>query len=240
MKNTQDRFLISGLSLAVLFSVGSAFAADEAARVNMNTTALIQQSNAKLQANDRKLSEIEGIIARAESARGKDKDQLSDSLSTSLSVYAKGMMDSFDTAINQAQMAAKSEGKRGTLELIEPFEALASKHEQQMNQASERGLHVWPDGRVSFLKMNNDSHWVMLDSISDFFISPAQAAIAVPVVTACKSPTNWSICTPALATAAQQALVAKSEFKTCWDAAKKPGQGIKRALCTAKLVARLA
>ena len=101
------------------------------------------QFTTSLQARERELASIEQLFTRIEATKlPAEKEKLSDELSQPLDAYAKGMMESINTAMKQADLAAKSQGKQGNTGLLKPFEDLAVKHEQRMKKLDERAQKI--------------------------------------------------------------------------------------------------
>jgi hypothetical protein len=237
--------LTLSLCLGVIFTHATGYAAEE--RGAAGAIVSPAQFGTRLQDHDRQLTSIEALVTRIEAAKlTADKEKYSDDLSASLAAYAKAMMESFDTAMKQAELANKSQGKQGSTALLKPFEDLATQHENRMKKLDARAQKI-----KAPLKSSSTSEpaeggkmargWPMLEKISDFFISPAQAAIAITVAAACNQhPPNQTACAQAIATGVTQAAAARNTFNTCWNAAQKPLQGLKRLACTAALIVRLA
>lgn len=128
----------------IALGAGTAFAQTERGAPRVGTA----EFGTRLQASDRQLASIEQLFTQIEAAKlPAEKEKLFDELSQPLAAYAKGMMESFDTAMKQAELAAKSQGKQGSTRLVKPFEALAVKHEQRMKQLDERGEKIEIAGR---------------------------------------------------------------------------------------------
>ncbi|MBI2174675.1 MAG: hypothetical protein HYU33_05725 [Candidatus Omnitrophica bacterium] len=295
------------LATGILLAGGPVFAQERGTAGGIVSPA---QVGTRLQDNDRQLASIEQLFTRIEAAK-LITDNYADELSVPLAAYAKAMMESFDTAIKQAELAAKSQGKEGSTALLKPFEDLAVKHENRMKQLDmraqkivlqikegavqidksllqqltpqERGeflqtLHPRgvkemeqrhpelfkeppkPKGQPSGRKSSSTAEpaeggkvargWPMLEKISDFFISPAQAAIAIPVTAACTGPAVvFDLCGQATLIASNQISQAQTTFTACWNAAHGGGnkhwkhfhwKATMQTACTAVLVARLA
>lgn len=220
-----------------------------------------------LQARDRQLTSIEQLFTRIEAAKlPAEKEKLSDELSQPLAAYAKGMIEDFDTAMKQAQLAAKSQGRQGSIGLLKPFEDQAVKHEQRMKNLDARAQKIGGDiekgegaGETkkssSIVEPAKVAHgWPMLARISDFLISPAHAALAIPVVAACGSlvagnEAAWLPCVKSFVIAIPAGVAAVNQFDACWGAAhrhklRRDGHihfpALMHTACTATLVAKLA
>lgn len=209
------------------------------------------QFGTRLQDHDRQLTSIEGLFARIEAAKTTaDKDKHADELNNTLAAYAKAMMESFDTAMKQAERANKSRGKEGSTELLKSFEGLAVKHENRLKVLDERAQKIKAPAESSSTSEPVEGGrvargWPMLEKISDFFISPAQAAIALSVYSAChQSPPNQTACAQAIQTGTTQAAAAQATFNTCWNKYEntrpKWWRAILRTGCVTALAARLA
>lgn len=226
-----------------------------------------------LLARERQLTSIEQLFTRIEVAKlPGEKEKLSDELSKPLAAYAKAMMEDFDTAMKQAELAAKSQGKEGSTALVKPFEDLAKQHEGRMKTLDARAQKIGGDiekGEGETKKSSSIAEpteatkvargWPMLEKISNFLISPAHAAIAIPVVAACSQanpnsnppPTvaQFATCLLATQTAGGLRVQAQTTFTACWNAAhrhklKRDGHihfpALMHTACTATLLARLA
>lgn len=294
--------LTLSLCLGVIFTHATGYAAQE--RGTAGGIVSPAQVGTRLQDNDRQLASIEQLFTRIEAAK-LITDNYADELSVPLAAYAKAMMESFDTAIKQAELAARSQGKEGSTALLKPFEDLAVKHENRMKQLDGRAQKIvlqikegavqfdksllqqlTPQERGEFLqtlhprgvKEMEQRHpelfkgpptrpkssstaepaeggkvargWPMLEKISDFFISPAQAAIAAGVAAACTGPAVvFDLCGQATLIASNQTSQAQTTFTACWNAAHGGGnkhwkhlhwKGTMQTACTAVLVAKLA
>lgn len=272
MKLNQRRQLAQvALSTLMALGMGSAFAQVERGTQGGITSPV--QFDTKLKASDRQLGAIEGIFTRIETARlPAEKEKLTDELSRPLAAYAKGMIEGFSEAIKQAEIATKSQGKEGSTAILKPFEDLAAKHEQRLKKLDERAQKISSDiEKVEDQPKKSSSiaepaeaaklaiGWRLLEKISDLFISPAHAAIAIPVVTTCSNanpnsnppPTvaQFAACFVATQTAGALKDQAQITFTACWNAAhrhklKRDGHihfpALMHTACTATLVARLA
>lgn len=257
--NKRRQFAQAALFSLVALSVSTAFAES------------VAQFNASLQASDRQLASIEQLFTRIEAANlPAEKEKLSDGLSKPLAEYANGMIKSFDTALKQAELTAKTQGKEGSTALVKPFEDLAKRHEQRMKQLDGRAQKIGGDiekGEVETKKSGSIAEpaesakaahgWPMLEKVSDFFISPAQAALAIPVVAAC-GPLVLTVgvlhsalqaCVVSVANASTAGAQAVNQFNACWGAAhrhKKLKDGhihvpaLMHTACTATLIQKLA
>ena len=98
------------------------------------------QFSTSLQARERELASIEQLFTRIEAAKlPAEKEKLFNELSQPLEAYAKGMMESSNTALKQAEL--RSTG------LVKPFEDLAVKHEQRMKLLDVRAEKIEIAGR---------------------------------------------------------------------------------------------
>jgi hypothetical protein len=272
-----QRLVVGGMSVELksynqLLSGGSEHRGDakmNSKSINLNVWALIlstclgviitcagvaeaQERSTGLQANNSQLTSIEALFTQIEAAKtDRDKDKLAGNLESRLATYAKAMVASFTTAIKQAQLAAKTRGKEGSVELLKTFEDLAVDHENRLKRLDDQGQKMKSGstsepaegGRVAL-------GWRMLDKISDFFISPAQAAIAVTSWNVChglnsnSTAAQWAACANATSNAATQTTAAYATFNACWNGLDgvrpKWWRAIRRAGCVAVLVAKLA
>ena len=106
------------------------------------------QFSTSLQARERELASIEQLFTRIEAAKlPGEKERLFNELSQPLDAYAKGMMESSNTTLKQAELAAKTQGKEGSTGLLKPFEDLAVKHELKMKTLDERAQKIEIAGR---------------------------------------------------------------------------------------------
>ena len=229
------------------------------------------QFSTSLQARERELASIEQLITRIEAARlPSEKEKLSEGLSAPLDAYAKGMIENINTALKQAELGAKSQNKEGSTGLLKPFEDLAVKHEQRMKKLDERAQKIdrdiekgegEPPKKTSSIAEPAEGTkvargWPMLEKVSDFLISPAHAALAIPAVAACgpltvaSAGTAFILCLTAVGTTIPLVGLAVSKFSTCWSAAHnhriKNGDkhyhnmDLMRTSCIAILIATLA
>jgi hypothetical protein len=231
--NRNIRTLILGVFLGASLSwVGSAAA---------------QERNAALQENDKALTSIEGMFSQIEGAKtDEEKDKYADNFERSLASYAKAMMSSFDAALKQAELAAKSQGKEGNSEQLKAFEDLAVKHEKKLNDLDRQAKKAKPkSGSIWVPGMDGKLALGLLEKIGDALISPAEAAIALSVYSAChRSPPNQTACAQGIAAGLAQSSAANAAFNSCWDsyANRRPNwwRALLRTGCVATLVARLA
>jgi hypothetical protein len=247
MKKTLEQYgLPLLLAIGILLAGEPVFAQERRAAGEIVSPA---QFGTRLQGNDRQLVSIEQLFTRMEAAKvTADKEKYSDDLSDALAAYAKAIMESFDTANKQAELAAKSEGKGGSTALLKPFEDLAVKHENRLKQLDERAQKIMGSPKSSSISEPAEGGrvaggWPMLEKISDFFISPARAAIALSVYTACHQ-NNPPLCTQYTAWGITQTQAAWVIFNACWNNLEgtrpKWWRAILRASCTTGLVVRLA
>ncbi|HYR21520.1 MAG TPA: hypothetical protein VEP30_01170 [Chthoniobacterales bacterium] len=234
---------IWALTLSLCFGVIFTHATGYAAEAKVSPA----QFRSRLQGHDRQLTSIEASFTQIEAARATaDKDKYADALNDTMAAYAKGMMESFDTATKQAELANKSQGKEGSIALLKQFEDLAAKHERTLKQLDARAQKMKaPPEASAYEPAEGDNGWSLLEKIGDFFISPAQAAIAVSTYNQChQSPPNQAACAQAIVNAVTQGNAARNVFNTCWNNQEsvrpKWWRAVKRAACTAVLVARLA
>lgn len=220
-----------------------------------------------LQARERQLTSIEQLFTRIEVSRlPAEKEKHADELDNILAAYAKGMIEDFDTAMKQAELAAKSQGKQGSIGLVKPFEDQAVKHEQSMKNLDARAQKLGRDIEKGETKKSSSiaepteaakvaRGWPMLEKISNFLISPAHAAIAIPVVAACSktniqlsntppTPAQYAACDQASQIASSLRVQAQTAFNTCWNKHEgtrpKLWRSTLRTGCVTALVAKLA
>jgi hypothetical protein len=198
-----------------------------------------------LQGNDRQLTSIEALFTQIESAKtDADRDKHADDLEARLAAYAKAMVGSFDAAIKQAELAAKSAGKEGSTEPLKAFEDQAVKHENALKQLDNRGQKLLPkSGSIS--EPAKGGKLALGGTIGDFFISPAEAAIALSVYNPCHlHPPTQPACNTAIANGITQAAAAHTAFNNCWNGLEgvrpKWWRAIRRVGCVVVLTARLA
>jgi len=80
--------------------------------------------------------------------------------------------------------------------------------------------------------------------IGNFFVSPAEAALAAPCVGVCWAK-NWAGCAACVGAAGSSAVNAWNDFVSCWNGAckckwYKPGCCAKKAWCLAKFIGKIA
>ena len=106
------------------------------------------QFSTSLQARERELASIEQLFTRIEAAKlPAEKEKLFNELIQPLDAYANGMIENINTALKQAELAAKTQGKEGSTGLVKPFEDLAVKHEQRMKLLDARAEKIEIAGR---------------------------------------------------------------------------------------------
>jgi hypothetical protein len=204
--------------------------------------------NAELQNNEKQLVSIEALFGQLEAAKTDDeRDKYSDNLDSSLAAYAKAMVASFYAGVDQAKLAAKTGNKEGDLAAVKSFEDLAHGHADRLDSLDSQAQKLLPKaGSITEPASGNKVFgWAMLEDLRDFFVSPADAAIAIPVIAACQGSTvNPVACAAAISTSVTQAAAAQATYNNCWNAQAnvKPKwwRAVKRAVCVAALVARLA
>lgn len=205
-----------------------------------------------LKANDSQLTSIETLFDQIDTAKADgDKDKLAGNLERRLSDYGRAMTAAFNAAVRQAELAAKSKGKQGSVEALKTFEDVAAKHEQRLKQLDERAKKMRSG---SILDLFNGSRlalgWRMLDTLGSFIVTPAEAAIAAVPYSICaglnsnSTAAQWAACNSAIATAIVQRQTAQANFNTCWNNLEgvrpKWWRAVRRAGCTALYIARLA
>ena len=201
----------------------------------------------ELQRNEKLLATIEGSFGQLQAAKADDaKDKEADVLENALSEYAKAMLASFDAAMEQARVVAKSGGKEGDAAAVSAFEAQASDHAKRLDGIDGQARKLLPKAGWLFEPAlpTPSSAFAMLEGAGSLLATPAEAAIAIPVAVACRQPVNPIACAQAIATAVTQGNAARNTFNQCWNAQEnvrpKWWRALKRAGCTAVLVARLA
>ena len=147
--NPRRQFAQVALFSLMALGAGSAFAQTERpASSGPGMSISPAQFSTSLQARERELASIEQLFTRIEAAKlPAEKEKLFNELSQPLDAYAKGMMQSFNTALKQAELAAKTQGKEGSTGLVKPFEDLAVKHEQRMKLLDARAEKIEIAGR---------------------------------------------------------------------------------------------
>ena len=223
------------------------------------------QFSSSLQARERELASIEQLFTRIEAAKlPAEKEKLSEGLSAPLDAYAKGMIESINTALKQAELAAKSQGKEGSTGLLKPFEDLAVKHEQRMKQLDVRakkiGSEIEKEKSSSIADPKDGAKvargWPLMEKVSDFLIPPAHAALAIPTVGVCGPLTVASVgtafvaCLAIIGTTIPLIATAVNQFSTCWSQAHnhrvRKGDGhyhnadLMRVTCATILIVKLA
>jgi len=201
----------------------------------------------ELLGRDKQLSSIETVFSQIEAAKTTDeRDKLSDNFENQLSSYAKGMLSSYDAAVMEATLSAKSQGKEGGIERLKAFEDLAVRHEVRLKALEERGKKLLPRGGSLMVPHGKVQYgWLLLDKIGDFFVSPAEAAIALSIWNPCHThPAAQPACNNAIASGVTQTAAAQSTFNSCWGSKEgvrpKWWRAILRAGCVTALGVRLA
>lgn len=208
------------------------------------------QFSIKLKDHDRQLALIEELVTRIEGAKmNEDKEKHANDLNDALAVYAKGMLESFDTAIKQTELSSNTKGKQGSVALLKSFEDLAVKHENKLKQIDARAQKIISLKSSSITGQAGSANVVyaepIIDNIINFFFPNAQAAIALSIKSACSAnPPNQTACNQAIITGATNANQARYEFNRCWAAQEnvrpKAWRAVKRIDCTLALIAKLA
>lgn len=225
--------------------VQSAYASEESKRPASGNE-VPSDFTASLKDIDRQLAEIEGVANKMHEARnGDQKDAFADDLESKLSQYSKEMFSSFRVAIQQANLAQKSGGRRGSIELLHNYEDLASNHERRLATIDKV---LQPEGGkpvASRSSNSNELSWRVGQVILNVLVPPAEAAIALSVNGACQqNPRNQVACTQAISNGNSLANSAQSQFAACWGGYEgtrpKAWRAVKRLGCSAALVARLA
>ena len=147
--NPRRQFAQAALFSLMALGAGSAFAQTERpASSGPGMSISTAQFSTSLQARERELASIERLFTRIEAAKlPAEKEKLFNELSQPLDAYAKGMLENLNTALKQAELAAKTQGKEGSTGLVKPFEDLAVKHEQRMKLLDARAEKIEIAGR---------------------------------------------------------------------------------------------
>lgn len=243
--------LTLSLCLGLIFTQPTGYAAAEE-RSSTGAVVSAPAFMARLQSNDKQLTSIETLMARMDAAKSSaDKDKYADNLNDTLAAYSKAMLESFDTATKQAELANNSQGREGNIALLRQFEGLAVRHERKLKQVDARAQRMMKASPGTTSTSDPDEGdevagvWSILNKIGDFFVTPAQAAIALSGYNACsQKPPNQVACAAAIAKGIIDGNTARVQFNTCWNnqANVKPAwwRALKRTACTVALVARLA
>lgn len=242
-KNSNHNTWALTLSLClIIFAVVTAYAAEESERMTSPLSSV--QFTTKLQGLDRQLASIQASVTEIAKAKtDAEKDKYGDALNDTLAAYAKGMLESFDIATNQAQMANKSQGKEGNMEELKQFEDLAARHERTLKQIDARAKKMKaPPGAPSMSESSSPaSGWSVLDKIGDLFVTPAEGAIALSVYNACnQNPPNQTACAQAIVSSVAQGNAARNTFNDCWNRYENTRPKWWRAICRAGCVTALA
>lgn len=275
--NERRQLLQVALFSLIAFGAGTSFAQTERAAPERPSpssqsgiTVPSAQFTTALQASDRQLASIEQLFTRIEAAKlPAEKEKLFNEISQPLDAYAKGMIENINTALKQAELGAKSQNKEGSTGLLKPFEDLAVKHEQRMKKLDERAQKIDRDiekGEGETKKSNFIPEpaegakvargWPMLEKVSDFLISPAHAALAIPAVAVCgpltvaSAGSAFSACLAIVGTTIPAVALAVSQFSSCYGLAHNHRRtqghghyhnlGIMRFTCAVTLIAKLA
>jgi hypothetical protein len=211
----------------------------------------------KLKTIDNQLTKIELLFEQIEAAKETAaKDRYADDLEKSLTGYTKAMMESYDTVLQQAEIAHRSQGKEGNVAQIKAFEDLATRHEERLKVLDQRGKKITVSASPSAVwepTYRLTARWSLqvLENISDVLISPAQAAIALSVYNACNHPSGqiWTqaqqaACAKAILKGNSDRITAQNTFTSCWNSNEgtrpKWLRAIRRTGCATALVIRLA
>ncbi len=140
--NQRRRF--TAAAILALFSLSAGTAFGQAERANAGTgpgNAALAQFRGTLQDADRKLKTIEQLFAQLEGMKTIGNN-FGDALNDPISQYAMAMSAAFDTAIQQTELAARTQGKEGSTGLVKPFEDLAQQHERGWKSIDDRGRAI--------------------------------------------------------------------------------------------------
>lgn len=256
-RRTLEKYVLP-LSLAIgLLLAGGAVLAQDRGPAGGSVT--VDQFGTRLQAIDKQLTSIEQLFGRIEAAKlAADKDRHAEELNNSLDAYTKAMLESFDTALGQADTAAKKQGREGSMALLKPFEAHAEKHANRLKKLEDQAQKMASQKSSSISEPaaggNLARAWPLLEKVSDFFISPTQAAIALTTVAPCSNlnpkstppPTaaQYAACAKAILAAHNQRITAQNTYNACVvkanQALTKTGRAARRTLCAIALGVRLA
>lgn len=139
--------------------------------------------------------------------------------------YAETMNEAFQQALEDAKLAADTEGKEGNGANLGAFEKLAQGHAAQLQQLGERAgaiainsednLHGPTGGPRNPAEDWSDKQDSVLSALSGLFISQAEARVAAQCVAPCASQ-NWGACMSCVVSAGPEAVRAWNEFVSCW------------------------
>ncbi len=259
MKNKVIIQKVKVFTLSLLLTVGVASVTGYAAEpislpqekvITSENSQVLRQFSSRLQNIDRQLASIDALVTRIESAKlVAEKEKYAEELDTALSVYAKSMKESYETAVQQAGLAANSQSKQGSLALLKPFEDLASRHESTLKRLDGRAQNIMSQKSSSIFEpaenWNVASGLIMIEKISDFFVPSANAAIALKVYSAChQNPPDNNACALAIVNGTKETAAAYNAFIECWNRYEsvrpKWLRALKRLGCTALYIAKLA
>ena len=207
------------------------------------------QAQDRAAANDKQLTAIETLATQLQNAKtNAEKDRLADTFESRLAAYAKAMLSSFDSALKQAQTAAKSPPRSDSFAPLKRFEDHLQSHENRLKQLDSRMQKLKPQSSLQLFEGRTVALGWLLGQIGDAVISPAQAAIALSIYNVCSvspsTPASQAACTKAISTGHNQRVAAQATFNACWNKYEntrpKWWRATLRAGCVTFLVARLA
>jgi|SRR5947209_3609127 len=165
------------------------------------------------------LSELEQATQSIESSGVVTSDTAAE-FGNVLAAYGETMHQATDAALQGAQLAAKTEGKSGSIADLGTFEKVAKDHErrtaalhnrleainQKMDKGSIKTVALSPVLRDMFARLNAP------------IVAPAEAALAIPTLAPCGVFTGtpvWPACLLAIAKAIPAAAAAYNSYKSC-------------------------
>lgn len=240
-KITLGMLAVSALPLAysaVAVTPAQQVAHQSALRVNEQSLVLLERTQARIEAT-------KTDAARDALAPAYEEQQLR---------YVNAMQRQHDTAIKAVSNSAG--GPRWVryeqaLADLNQFEQLAQRHERRTMVLSKRAEAMATSRPTSFnipVAAPLHASGSILAAAHDYIFPPAHAMIALTVYNACKKDSNGTVNQKACAAAAAKGLAdsnaARNTFNSCWSSLEgvrpKWWRSVRRAGCTAALVARLA
>lgn len=236
------------LSAAALSAVAIGAVTSAVAQDKMSVTA---QFSGKLRGVDAQLGVIERTFQSIESQTSTtERDAQTLGFEREQVSYAVNMLSQYDYALAQADLAMKSNGRTGTVELLNAFETVAKRHEGRLGVLYQRAEKLAARGGTAAISWRHapvaaaPSNWLVA-YIGDLLVPSAHAAIALQVYSACnQNPKNNVACVQAIAKGVVDGKNAKTTFDACWakyaNTLPKIVRNAKRLGCTLALTARLA
>jgi hypothetical protein len=208
-----------------------------------------------LRTNEASLVMLERTQARIEATKGDAaRDALAVAYEEQQLRYVNAMQQQHDAAISV--MRETLGGPRWglheqNLAQLNQFELLAQSHERRTQVLSQRADAMAAGRPLTFqlpVASPLQASTAILAAAHDYVFPPAQAMIALTVYNACKKDSSGNVNQKACAAAVAQGLVdsnaARVTFNSCWASLEsvrpKWWRSVRRAGCTAALVARLA